>query len=272
MKITDMVNTIASSGLMKKDHYKWSEVSDMCRHETIMIKDINIPDYQRGEASRASTLDKARSHNLAAAGACIVAKRQDGTYWIVDGLQRTLAKALRGDLQTVDCMVFDSKGEKHEAEIFKLCNMGRTNVTAIHKFKVAVIAKDPTESAINEWITANNMVVDNGGYANQIGFIGHLIQLWKIDENSAKKAVLFSRAVGKLDGSIFMGASLLYRQGIKLDDYVQKIIQMGGHTVLLRDINAVAIETGSSKSWRTCAAGLLKTINHRKKYPIRLQD
>ena len=272
VKISELVSNVAQSGKLKKEHYSWEEISDTVRHEVLNISDINIPDYQRGEASRKSTIAKARSYSNAASGACVVARRTDGTYWIVDGLQRTLSRAIRGDASTVDCMVFDSEGEKHEARIFKLCNIGRVNVSAIHKYKVSVTAGDEPDVSIERWLSDNGMRIDDGQHKNCVGFISHLKQNWQLDSEAAKRALLFCREVesGQLDGQVFVGACTLIRHGVNVEQYAEKIVLLGGRATLLRDINAVAIELGVSKNWTVCAHGILKSINHKKRNKVKM--
>jgi hypothetical protein len=76
-----------------------------------------------------------------ALGIPLVGQREDGTLWIVDGLQRISALRKLGK-STVRAEVFVSKGPEHEAEIFKLVNAGRVKLTPRDLFKAKLTSGD----------------------------------------------------------------------------------------------------------------------------------
>lgn len=49
---------------------------------------------------------------------CVVAQREDGTYWIING-QHHADAAMRLGATSVPCFVFNSTGWKFEAQVFK---------------------------------------------------------------------------------------------------------------------------------------------------------
>lgn len=95
----------------------------------ISVDELNISDaYQRtivpNRVNRiASNLDQD------AFGSLTVGERRDGTYWVVDGMQRLTAARKLG-IGMVPCDVFQSDGQEHEARVFRLKNKERTNVSA----------------------------------------------------------------------------------------------------------------------------------------------
>lgn len=95
----------------------------------ISVDELNISDaYQR-------TIVPARVNRIAknldqdAFGSLTVGHRRDGSYWVVDGMQRLTAAKKLG-IAMVPCDVFDSDGPEHEARVFRLKNKERTNVSA----------------------------------------------------------------------------------------------------------------------------------------------
>lgn len=272
MKITEMASGIAHDGRTKVERYEWDALKDRSRHMRIKIEDLNVDDYQRGEAKRGSTIQKAKHWDHSAAGAVIVGQRSDGSFWVVDGLQRTLAEALRGDIDAVDCMVFKSDGTEHEARVFQLCNLGRIPVDAIHKFRVAVKAGDDTECAIHDWVLANGFRIAADKCKNNIGFPAYVVQFWTANTDAVKRALLFSKRVGDGDmcSEVFKGAYMLITRGVDIEKYEDSIIKRGGHKLLLRDINSVAIEAGVSKNLNVCARGMLSSINYRRKLRVEI--
>jgi hypothetical protein len=277
MKIKQMINSgIATSGMIKKDHYSWDDLDSKCRHMRIPIHTLNVdPSYQRGEASNTSTLEKAKHMQHAAMGAIIVAKRQDGTFWIVDGLQRTLAAQRRGDVTGMDCMVFDSRGSNHEADVFLLCNKGRIAVSAYHKYKTSVTAGRMPESEIDAWINERGYTIGDQPRKSAIRFPTKLIQAWTLNKEACKQALDVTREIcenGELNSDIFCAVAILIRNGINVKSEVKKILSLGGATKVLKEINTTAITLGLTKSWKVCGIGLLSVINYKRQKKIRVES
>ena len=270
MKLTDIVAGVASDGRTKAERYEWNALMKRSKPMRIKIANLNVGEYQRGEASRASTIDKAKNFDHAAAGSAVVGQRKDGTFWIVDGLQRALAEAIRGDIDAVDCMVFQSDGAAHEAQVFQRCNLGRSTVKAVHKFGVAVVAGSQPEVEIAEWIKAQGMRIGKEKNRNEIGFPSYVVQFWKLNSAIAQRALLFTRRIGdgEMCANVFKGAYLLLSRGVEIEKYEDKITKAGGHRRILHDINATAIESGLSANMNVCAQGMLRCINNRKKNRI----
>lgn len=113
----------------------------------IGVDELNISDaYQRtivpGRVSRiAKNLDQD------AFGSLTVGQRRDGSYWVVDGMQRLTAARKLG-IGMVPCDVFVSDGQEHEARVFRLKNRERTNVSACALFKAQLTEGDEQSLAI----------------------------------------------------------------------------------------------------------------------------
>jgi hypothetical protein len=113
----------------------------------IAVEELNISDaYQR-------TIITARVNRIAknldqdAFGSLTVGQRRDGSYWVVDGMQR-LTAARKLDIAMVPCDVFDSDGQEHEARVFRLKNRERTNVSAVSLFRAQMTEGDEQTLAI----------------------------------------------------------------------------------------------------------------------------
>lgn len=107
----------------------------------ISVDELNISDaYQR-------TIVPARVNRIAknldqdAFGSLTVGQRRDGSYWVVDGMQRLTAARKLG-IGMVPCDVFQSEGQEHEARVFRLKNKERTNVTACALFRAQLVEGD----------------------------------------------------------------------------------------------------------------------------------
>lgn len=270
--VTDLVTDRVKGNYPKSERYGWGDIGVHTTPMMIALNELHIPEYQRGEVSRQSTTKRASNYDMAAAGACVVGQRPDGSFWLVDGLQRALSLASRDQETHIPCMVFPSSGEEHEARVFERCNMNRKNVGAVHKYRVRVDGNQMPEKEIDDWLRENGMIVSDSRARNEIGFPTRLIQLWKVDKSKAQKALLITRKIGEghLSNQIFQGINTLLRKNVDVAQYVEKIKQNGGELWLLREINTIAITSNSSKSYRVCAAGVLKAINYRKKNKIQI--
>jgi hypothetical protein len=271
MKNNSKTEGIASSGLTKKDHYSWSEMDSRTVHMRIPIAMLRIDQsYQRGEVSNDSTIQKAKSMQYAAAGAIVVGKRSDGTFWIVDGFQRTLAAQKRGDIDAMDCMVFESMGSHHEAEIFLLCNKGRAPVSAMHKYRTSVTAGRNPETHIDRWLIENGFRIGDQAGQGVIRFPAKYVQNWEFNENVCKLATFITSEIclGELNCDVFVAVAILLRNGIDVKSEVKKLISIGGESRILKEINTIAITLNASKSLRVCGMGLLTAINHKRRRKI----
>jgi hypothetical protein len=121
----------------------------------IAVEDLNIADsYQRtivpGRVNRiVKNLDQD------AFGSLTVGQRSDGSYWVVDGMQRLTAARKLG-IAMVPCDVFQSDGQEHEARVFRLKNRERTNVSSLSLFRAQLTEGD------EQTITIERIVRDAG--------------------------------------------------------------------------------------------------------------
>ena len=107
----------------------------------IDVDELNISDaYQRTIIAR--TVNRiAKNLDQDAFGSLTVGQRADGSYWVVDGMQRLTAARKLG-IGMVPCDVFQSEGQEHEARIFRLKNRERTNVSSISLFRAQLTEGD----------------------------------------------------------------------------------------------------------------------------------
>lgn len=130
---------------------------------TLQVDELHIdPSYQRGVVARHEKI--VSKYNPAAIGRIIVGQRDDGTYWIVDGQQRTVAKRKLGH-KTIDAEVFASDGPEHEAKIFRLVNKNRTALNSLEIYQAALTAGDEAAWDIKKVVEANGFKIPkyNGG-------------------------------------------------------------------------------------------------------------
>ena len=184
-----------------------------------------------------------------------------------------MAAEKRADITHLDCMVFPSNGERHEAEVFLLCNRGRVAVSALHKYYASVRAGFEPEQTINTWLESNGYRVTDNGHRKEIKCVTRFVNSWKLDTASAKSALFLCDEIcdGFINGFVYEGIWVLLRKGVDVAANKQKLIRLGGMNAILHEINATAILSGKSKTWSTCAAGILSLINKRRQKKIHIE-
>lgn len=123
----------------------------------VNLEEIRVdPSYQREVIAAAVTRIK-KGFVAEALGVPLIAQRDDGTFWAVDGLQRITALKSMGKTKVL-AEVFHSDGPEYEAQIFRLVNKNRTKLTPGHLFHALLTEGDETAWAIKE-------AVEKAGFA-----------------------------------------------------------------------------------------------------------
>lgn len=121
------------------------------------VHSLNVDySYQRPETNIIEVI--AQDFNSLAFGRICVGQRKDGTYWIVDGQQRTAAAKLINKV-TVPCDIFQSTGPKMEATIFQQINKNRKKVTPGEVFKAGLKSGQKFYLDIDTIVKANDFEI-----------------------------------------------------------------------------------------------------------------
>ena len=95
--------------------------------------------YQRDRQTNADGI--ARNFQMELFDAILVGERADGSLWVVDGQQRTLACREHG-VTRIPARVFKSRGKSHEAEVFLRASYGRKQLKPVDDFRAALADND----------------------------------------------------------------------------------------------------------------------------------
>lgn len=122
-------------GVDKIERYKWTAIGTPGELCWINKRDIktDYDSYQRGLTHKVDTI--CRNLDFMAFGCLTVARRSDGSLWVVDGNNRLHAAMRRSDISVVPCIVFDVISVEREAQGFIGANQQRKPVTAMEKFR-----------------------------------------------------------------------------------------------------------------------------------------
>jgi hypothetical protein len=114
------------------------------KHASLVISDLMSDDaYQRGIIRQQKLKEMLASWNWPACGTLSVARRKNGSFYVIDGQGR--AKVIRekfGDKAQADCMVWEIQDARIEALIFLLIQK-RENIAALDKYRVELLAGNP---------------------------------------------------------------------------------------------------------------------------------
>lgn len=119
----------------------------ICHPEELTLSEVKVDrSYQRGivEGQVKKILKNFREYSL---GSLIAAEREDGSYWVVDGQQRSEALRRKG-YTTYHFMVFKSNGPQHEAEVFGDVNSKRKSLLKTEQFAADLTAGESESTNI----------------------------------------------------------------------------------------------------------------------------
>ena len=174
----------------------------------IRKEDLNIDgSYQRDEVTKAKVMEIARDWDWKLFGTLSVIRRADKSFWIYDGGHRCRASYFRDDILELPCMVFDASDEKTEAKAFLGANLMKSNVSAFHKHRAAVVIKDPIAVAVESIITKHGYYVCDGPASYGFIAVHTLHTLVKDDAVLADRAFGVCSEIAK-DGESFSGEVL----------------------------------------------------------------
>jgi hypothetical protein len=138
-----------------------------------------------------------------------VAKRDDGSLWVIDGQHRLAAARMRHDIYDLPCVVVSSVSAADEAASFVALNQQRRPLTALDLFKAALQARDEEAVLIEHALQAAGLSL--GRTTNydslkpgQVVNVGGLQRVYRRDGEAVLRRAL---AIG---GAAFAGQPLRY--------------------------------------------------------------
>lgn len=114
----------------------------------------------------------------------VVARREGGKLFVIDGQHRLEAAKMRGDIGQLPCVVVDYACAADEAASFVHLNQQRRPLTKLDVFKAAVASEDPEALAIVRALSdANLSVAPHSNYTawkpGMVSHIGGIEEAWR---------------------------------------------------------------------------------------------
>lgn len=139
------------------------------------------PTYQReiDDRGRALVRTIARRWDWSLCQPLVIAKRDAGALFIIDGQHRWAAARARGDIPLLPCVVIELSGADGEAGAFVQLNRQRTPLTPFALFRAGVAAGEEAAVAIDRIVRAAGLSITGQRNAallkpGQIGNVGAL--------------------------------------------------------------------------------------------------
>lgn len=129
------------------------------------IGDLSIdPTYQRSiETGPSQALVKriAREWDWGLCQPLNVARRTDGSLWVIDGQHRLAAATLRGDIYDLPCVIVASRTQQDEASAFVALNQQRRPLSKLELFKAALASGNVEARDISDALEAAGLSIAN---------------------------------------------------------------------------------------------------------------
>jgi hypothetical protein len=255
----------------------------------ISLSLINVsPPYQR-TIVRNEVRSIVKHFDEDAVGALMVGERADGSLWLVDGLQRYTALRELG-IALWKVVIFQSRGQAHEAKIFKIANTGRTKVSAGSIFRAALVEGEQDCIDINALVESCGLRLDLDGVGSHWPNVKAIKAVQRVYSRYGAETLRRSLDVitsswpeneDGLRGDTIEGIATFLAKAIPADDsshgvrdevLVKQLRKRNPMDILIFATSAKKIVSSSMKH-RLVADVIADTYNHRLRVgKIRLSD
>lgn len=255
----------------------WKIVDKPGKYMQLAKEDLKIdPDYQRTEISDHRVRRIAAEWSWVACGILRIARRADGSYWVMDGQHRLLGALRRDDITKLPCVVFASE-KKGEARSWHKTNKDRGNPSALQLFKADITGEMPDVLAVQGMVEEQGYVVKNTTAAFTVRCVNALLRAYKISPELTQAVWELCVQIHEgrqIDGGVFNGLFHLERylrtrknpNGLSIckGENAAKLISMGSE-VVAAEVRRRAAISGKGGGARLAADTIVQLLNKRRK-------
>ncbi|MET8004192.1 DUF6551 family protein [Nonomuraea glycinis] len=204
--------------------------------------------------------------------AATVSKRADGKYYLIDGQHSTeVAKEKEGPDFRRDCMVYEGLDAEMEAKLFLAANRDRKPVKPFDNFRVAITAKDPLATQVQQEVQSCGLEVASGTSANRVGAVQALMAIGAKREGLVVKVLqtaekAWGREATSWDNMMLRALGMVIHQNWDKLDYGRLVKTLEKQSVGRWKANAIGATTGgggSSSRSTPLAANIITVYNGR---------
>lgn len=260
---------VTPQGVDKIARYNWEEENSpgdlLYIHKSKLSVD---PTYQRDPKSDKKVIEIAKSWNWVSLGAIIVAQRENGQLFVVDGQHRVLAAMKRSDVKELPCVVHKSGGAIEEATAFIESNTGRQAVKTHEQHRARLVYGDDVAVHVQRLLDEGGKFISTGGSpANGLRCLGVMYKLarnnprdldrvWPLIAELTEGHHTSERVV---EGLVYIERNMPEGDSLTSKRWSGRIISIGNdELVKAAGEGAAFFAKGGAKPW---AAGIVNRIN-----------
>lgn len=262
----------------KVEHYGWV-IKDSPGKLLWLSKSVLQVDhsYQR-KPKRGRVLSIVANWSWLACGVITVARRADGSFFVVEGQHRVLAAQKRSDISELPCIVFESSGAVQEAGGFFDANANRKMPSSLEKWNSLLMRGDEDTVFCNRLILNAGRKVAASSGSSDFRCLSAILNAAR-----SNRRVLLSAwplVVEICDGRVFherLFEGLMWLEG-KMPDgqsladkfWRERLLRVGFDR-LLNGANRAAVfyTRGGAKVW---GLGMLEEMNKGCRIPLRISE
>jgi hypothetical protein len=279
MKVVDFGES-THGRIDKVSRYGWTIKDEPGRLCMIDKNRLLIDDNYQREAAHKKVSEITSDWSWIACGALIVAEREDGTLWVIDGQHRLLSAKRRSDITELPCVVFISTGIQTEARGFLDANAKRKPVSAMQKQRALVAIGDEVAIYVSQFVSSCGLIIsDNTKLRTSIKYVALLKKYAAHDRASFERVFRFCAAYclqsdERLHSRLFEGLSYMHRKFAALDDarFAERVNSL--HPRKLVDAANRAASLVGHGTEKIYAEGMLLEINKglRNKFVLEVAE
>lgn len=194
--------------------YKWPPARGHGVLRSIHKDSLSVdPSYQR-DFKNHKAVEIASKFSWISFGALIVAKRPNGTLWVIDGQHRHAGALKRSDITELPCVVYELEDVVDEAGGFLEINKSRKPLTAMDTHRAFVMKGDEAALRIEALARKYGYTINPGTKVNSIRCVGVLRRLYEDDRPSFEAAFTIAAEICRgrhFDERIIDALAYLYR-------------------------------------------------------------
>ena len=225
--------------------------------------------YQRDLVRADKRNRMARDWSWALCGTLLVARRQNGQLFVVDGQQRLSVAIGLEYIHTLPCMIFSSAGVEEESRMFKDRGSLLTRLDPHVIFKARLGANEPEALQLNDLVTRMGYHISKSNGVDSIDCIGTIYDRFTRSKQreyvlrGLEYAMRMANHQYHIKSDLVLGCLCLTLNGVVLSEKDIARVQMFGMFDVYKKMREMKSVLGN-QGGIACAKGLLKAINYNR--------
>lgn len=268
-----------SGAVGKEVRYGWIKRNNPGELTWVSKRGLGVDDTYQRTLNDVKRKQIAAAFNWAAFGVLTVARRRNGSLFVIDGQHRLSAALSRKDITDVPCVIFDTEDDiAGEARDFIDTNTSRKPVSAVEKFKALLVTEDHAAIVCQRLATESGRDIRRGAGASTVTCVAAIMRQINRNEESFCRAwpVIVAICEGEVmhsdivDGVAFLETRLMSANGTKcgVKRIKDRLVAVGYNGLLNAISEAKAYHRNAGE--KVCALGLLNAANNRLSHRYRV--